>query len=131
MKKIFFCFLLLGIITSCSFIKSKPVEIPVGCEDSFYYKNKLLCDTSLIMMVTGVNSFVINDPIKYQLAREAANLAIVILQGSGPITFNSFREIPGIYLIFTTPLISLVNQNVEFNKCDSQVLIAYLKMITG
>lgn len=122
------------IFTFCScIVKIKPAEIPVGCENSPYYQNKLAYDITLTALVTAVNGLSVVDPDKYEQAKIAAAEIRKIIKSGVPITLDLFKNIPNSYLIFATPLVTLLSQtyHIEFDNCFINALDDYLAMVTG
>ena len=127
----------LTVFFGCAILPTKPT-LPDYCAGSVYAQAPEYFDAGMNVMVVAVNMLAIADRPKYEAAKEAAKLMIGVLEpepgmggGSPLITVASMIGIAPEYGMVLSPLLSMFPINSVLNRCDREIIVKYLRIITG
>ena len=112
-------------LAGCVTMKPTP---PAGCENSIVWKYSPWSQVVLTGMVDAIYIGYGKDPVKYAVAKESAQKLIVLLQGTG-VTYSQLQAIPDISTMLTSQLGLIFQPGQVMNRCDVEIIVAYLKMI--
>jgi hypothetical protein len=125
--------LLLVLIPACATIQ--PTPLPDYCAGSVYASNPGLFDQTMTGLVIGVNSLAILDAAKYQQARQVSAVCVEFLSNDSilitPTSLGEFTTQYQQWALIVSPLLALYSPSLPLSRCDREVLVKYLRMISG
>ena len=114
-------------LTFCTTVKPTP---PAGCENSIVWKYAPWSQVALKTMVDGTHILAgtQNGPAMYAVVKNSAQQLIVMLSG-GSVTYGQIQSTQDISAMLVSTLGLIFAPEQVIDKCDRDILIAYLKMI--
>lgn len=114
----------------CVTVKSYPVK--PGCETSVFAKYGTELDAVMRTMATSINILALVDPVKYQIAKSICIGISAVLKGNDPIvTIASLMGMDPAWALVLAPLTGTFSFDDPISQCDRDVIVSYLKMVTG